>query len=47
MSTLLYIVIGVVASKTLESCEITTKHWQYWSILACIVSSMLVAYFLM
>ena len=47
MSTLLFIVIGVVASKTLESCEIIMKQWQYWVILACIVSSMLVAYFLM
>ena len=47
MSTLLYIVIGFIASKTLESCEITIKQWQYWVILSCIVCSMLFAYFLM
>lgn len=46
MSTLLCIVIGVIASKTLESCDITMKRWQYWVMLACIISSMLVAYFL-
>ena len=45
MSTLLYIVIGFIASKTLESCDITIKQWQYWVMLACIISSMLVAYF--
>ena len=47
MSTLLYILIGFIASKTLESCDITMGKWQYWVIFACIIASMLVAYFLM
>lgn len=47
MSTLLFIIIGFVAHKTLESCDITMRKWQFWVIVACIISSMLVAYFLL
>lgn len=46
MSTLLFIIIGFVASKTMESCDITPNMWQFWVIPACIISSMLVAFFL-
>ena len=47
MSTLLCIIIGFVASQTMESCDVTMNMWQHWVIFACIVSSILVAYFLM
>lgn len=47
MSTWLYIVIGFVLSQTLESCDIKTNQWQFWVIYGCVLSSMLVAYFLM
>lgn len=47
MSTLLYIIIGFIASKTLESCDVTMHKWQYWVIVACIIASMAIAYFLM
>ena len=46
MRTLLYIVIGFVLSKTLESCDIEMNQWQYWVIIACVVASMLIAIFL-
>lgn len=47
MSTLLFIIIGFIASKTLESCDVTMDKWQHWVILSCIIASMSVAYFLM
>lgn len=46
MSTLLCIIIGVIAQKTLESCDITLDMWQSWVILACIISSLSVGCFL-
>lgn len=46
MSTFLYFVIGFVANRTLESCDIKVNQWQYWVIVACIVASVLVTYFL-
>lgn len=47
MGSLLFIVIGFIVLKTLESCEVTMDMWQYWSICACVIASMVVTYFLM
>ena len=47
MSTLLFILIGFIAFKTLESCDVTMNMWQYWVICTCMIASMLVTYFLM
>ena len=47
MSTLLFILIGFIASETLKSCDVTFDKWQHWLILACIIASMAIAYFLM
>lgn len=47
MSTLLFILIGFIVCETLKSCDVTMGMWQYWVILACIISSMLVGFFLM
>ena len=46
MSTLLFIIIGIIASKTMESCDVTMDMWQFWVMGACLVSSILVAIFL-
>lgn len=45
MITLLYIIIGFIADKTLRSCG--ANMWQYGAIMACIIASMAIAYFLM
>lgn len=41
MWSILYVFIGLVASRTLESGGITDNMWQHWVILACIVASVL------
>jgi hypothetical protein len=47
MSAFLYIIIGFVASKTMLSCDVTPNMWQYWVMLACIISSAIIAIFLL
>ena len=47
MSTVLFILIGFITSETLKSCDVTFDMWQHWVILACIIASMAIAYFLM
>lgn len=47
MSTLLCVIIALVMSITLESCDVSLDKWQYYVILACIIASLLVGSFLM
>ena len=45
MKTLLFILIGIIASLTLRSADVTEDMWEHWVIIACLCASILVAYF--
>lgn len=47
MKTLLFILIGLISSLTLKSCDVTEETWQFWVICACIIATFLVTYFLL
>lgn len=40
MANLLFGVIGVITSLTLDSCGITINMWQFWVIVCCLIATM-------
>jgi hypothetical protein len=46
MRTLLLIILGIVSSTTLASCDVTIDMWQWWVMLACAISYLLIGCFL-
>ena len=47
MKTLFFILIGLIGSLTLKSCDVTEETWQFWVIGACIIATFLFTYFVL
>lgn len=45
MKTLFFMLIGLISSLTLKSCDVTEGTWQFWVIFACIIATFLFTYF--